>query len=75
MFQVWGAYIWRSLYIEGLIFEFYGILHLDLLRVLVVSMLAYTTTDKLNQRGSIVKLYVTCCFFCRQTFTLEKRNV
>ena len=24
---VWGAYIWRGLYMEGLIFEFYATLH------------------------------------------------
>ena len=26
MLPVWGAYIWRGLYIEGLISEFYGII-------------------------------------------------
>ena len=39
---VWGAYIWRGLYIEGLISEFYGII---LILFVVFQLVVVPVTD------------------------------
>ena len=42
MLPVWGAYIWRGLYIEGLISEFYGII---LILFVVFQLVVVPVTD------------------------------